>query len=446
MSESGDIRVVELFAGVGGFRLGLERASSRYRTVWANQWEPGRVAQHAFRCYVHHFGESPCHVNQDIALVKDTVPGHELLVGGFPCQDYSVARTGAQGIEGKKGVLWWSIDAIVRAHHPRYVLLENVDRLVKSPAKQRGRDFGIILRCLLDQGYAVEWRIVNAADYGNAQRRRRTFLFAFHEGTPPYNRLQAEIGRDADAALLAAILHDGFFAGALPVEATLPNPRKRASTDIGPISFPDLAAVSDGFAAAFYTAGIMFGGKILTVETAPIRECPVSLREIRQTDAVPERFFLNGNLDKWRFLKGAKRIPRIKPNGEPYFFTEGPMCFPDALDAPSRTMLTSEGSLNRSTHVIEDAQSGRLRLLTPTECERLNGFPDGWTDVPGVPEKFRYFAMGNALVVPIVERLGRRLLQVMDVPAAPILATPIEDYCQLTLFESPSPEPPICEG
>ena len=117
------------------------------------------------------------------------MPDHDLLVGGFPCQDYSVAHTGAQSIEGKKGVLWWSINDIIRAHHPRFILLENLDRLLKSPAKQRGRDFGIILRCLEDEGYLAEWRVINAAEYGNAQRRRRTFIFAVKKETVDYSCL-----------------------------------------------------------------------------------------------------------------------------------------------------------------------------------------------------------------------------------------------------------------
>ena len=182
------IRVVELFAGVGGFRLGLEQASANFQTVWANQWEPSMQAQFAFDCYERHFGHRPEHVCQDIVTAKGNIPPHDLLVGGFPCQDYSIAKKGARGIEGKKGVLWWEINAILRAHKPRYVLLENVDRLIKSPAWQKGRDFSIILRCFYEAGYAVEWRVINAADYGEAQRRRRTFLFAFRNDTALFRK------------------------------------------------------------------------------------------------------------------------------------------------------------------------------------------------------------------------------------------------------------------
>jgi len=203
MSEP--LRIVELFAGVGGFRLGLESINTKEResltTIWSNQWEPSTKAQHASNVYVREFGlsqskEDDCvfhrknkkgeiletHVCKDIHPLsldaKNTIPDHDILVGGFPCQDYSVAKTlsRAKGIEGKKGVLWWDIHRILEAKKPPFVLLENVDRLLKSPVNQRGRDFAIMLASLSDLGYSVEWRIVNAAEYGMPQRRRRVFV------------------------------------------------------------------------------------------------------------------------------------------------------------------------------------------------------------------------------------------------------------------------------
>ena len=127
------LRVVELFAGVGGFRIGLEgppgsNERDKYAVVWSNQWEPSTKKQHAAEVYVERWGlkqsetnplefyaDGEVFVNDDIAEIdtKD-IPDHDLLVGGFPCQDYSVAKTAkhAAGIEGKKGVLWWEIHRI----------------------------------------------------------------------------------------------------------------------------------------------------------------------------------------------------------------------------------------------------------------------------------------------------------------------------------------------
>lgn len=404
-----NIRVVELFAGVGGFRVGLETASPRFRTIWANQWEPGQVGQWAYKCYVANFqkGRKKANCsNEDIATVIDQVPEHDFLVGGFPCQDYSVASTGARGIEGKKGVLWWSINSIIRLRHPKFVLLENVDRLLKSPASQRGRDFGIILRCLHDEGYVVEWRVINAADYGEAQRRRRTFIFAARDHSRFYNRL-SRLNLSKNASLW--LREKGFFAPAFPVDKEFASLPKTADLE----DYKDLLDMTERFSCKFYNAGIMVNGKVFTQELTPEFIAPTPLERLVERGTVAKHYFITGDkLKKWEYMKGPKKIPRVdKKTGHEYFFSEGPIAFPDPLDKPARTMLTSEGSANRSTHVIMDPKTGALRILTPLECERINGFPDNWTDT-GMPERQRYFIMGNALVVPLITKMGERILKV----------------------------------
>lgn len=411
MDKNRTIKVVELFAGVGGFRVGLEKCSPRFKTVWANQWEPGKAKQHAFDCYVKHFGATKNHVCEDVAKVKALVPSHDLLVGGFPCQDYSVARTGAKGIEGKKGVLWWEIDDIIKAKQPPFILLENVDRLIRSPADQRGRDFGMILRCLDDQGYAVEWRVINAADYGQAQRRRRTYFFAYKNDTHLFKKLKASIDTSKGNPYFDWSVKDGFFAEAFPVIREH-HIFKQTIRSIGKNVYADLVDFSKGFAADFYNAGVMINGTVYSEEFKPKGSKPITLGDIRVEGAVDAKYFLNGTMENWVKLKGPKRIDRVRPNGEPYQFAEGGIPFPDHLDRPSRTMLTSESTQNRSTHVIEDAETGKYRILTPVECERLNGFPDDWTDT-GMPERSRYFMMGNALVVPLVTKMGKRILEIV---------------------------------
>lgn len=403
-SQKKKIKVVELFAGVGGFRVGLEKSSDLFETIWANQWEPGRKSQYAYDCYKKNFGENHNCVNEDIALVKNQIPDHDLLVGGFPCQDYSVARTGAQGIQGKKGALWWEIRDIIEAKRPKYILLENVDRLLKSPATQRGRDFGIILRCLSDLDYATEWRVINAAEYGCAQRRRRTFIFATHKSTDFYkHQLHTE--------KIDIILKNGFFAEEFKVDNSCSDVNNMKIYTISKDKYLNLSDVSDKFAAQLSNTGICINGKIYTIETTPIIQTPKTLNEICEDGYVDKKFFLNGSIEKWQYLKGAKKEKRRRPNGEIYYYTEGSMSFPDRMDLPSRTMLTSESSLNRSTHVVVDKLTGFMRLLTPIECERLNGFKDNWTNT-GMPEKFRYFVMGNALVVPLIEKMGTRIISI----------------------------------
>ena len=399
------IRVVELFAGVGGFRVGFERSSTLFDTIWANQWEPGQKGQWAYKCYVKNFGNPEKCSNEDIATVINKVPEHDLLCGGFPCQDYSVAHTGAKGIEGKKGVLWWSINKIVKLRHPNYILLENVDRLLKSPAKQRGRDFGIILRCLMDEGYYVEWRVINGAEYGYAQRRRRVFILAYKKGTKLYSELNKRL--DDENGMRKWILGEGVFGSAFPVDVE--NVARAKKTDVS--GYKDLVDITDNFSAQFNNSGAMANGKVLSLETTPIYEHPTALSQIIEDNLVDEHYFISDDkMDKWRYLKGAKKIERTSMSGFKYIFSEGAIAFPDPLDKPARTMLTSESSLNRSTHVIEDPRSKKLRKLTPIECERINGFPDNWTNTD-MPERQRYFIMGNALVVPIIERIANELVK-----------------------------------
>ena len=393
------IRVVELFAGVGGFRVGLTRASDAFEFVWANQWEPGKKVQHAFNCYVHHFGESENHVNEDIAKVKHLIPDHDLLVGGFPCQDYSVAATGAKGIQGKKGVLWWEIRDIVENKRPKYILLENVDRLIKSPTSQRGRDFGIMLKSLDQLGYTTEWRVINAADYGNAQRRRRVFIFAYRNDTNLSESLKK-------FELSEIVLNHGILANSFKCY-TSNNPNKKS---IKLNEYVDLVDMTERFSFNFENAGICRNGLVETQVVEPNKIPFIPLKDILLKEDINPSYFIGNDIEKWTYLKGSKRIPRVKPNGDLYNYSEGPVAFPENLSLPARTMLTSESSVNRSTHVVEDLNNGKLRLLTEVECERLNGFPDNWTNT-GMPSKFRYFCMGNALVTNLVEMIGKLLLE-----------------------------------
>lgn len=413
------IRVCELFAGVGGFRLGLEKSSNEYEFVWANQWEPGKKSQHAYDCYVSHFGKEN-HVNIDIGEVDKTeIPNHDLLVGGFPCQDYSVARTGAKGIQGVKGVLWWQIREILKTKQPRFVLLENVDRLLKSPSKQRGRDFGVMLACFNELGYSVEWRVINAAEYGFGQRRRRVFIFAFKNDTTYASKINKDNLRDW-------VLRDGFFVEQFPVmseglvdvngQVTFVTENKKIDGEELIMEYEDIVDVSDNFKMDFRNSGIMTNGIIYTEKTESAYNGKVTLlRDLLEAD-VDEKFYLDGDeekLAKWKYLKGAKKIPRTSKSGHEYVFSEGPLSFPDPIDRPARTMLTSESSVNRSSHVVEDPQTGRLRLLTPIEAERINGFDDNWTN-SGMPQKFRYFCMGNALVVGLVTKMGNHIKKIVE--------------------------------
>ncbi len=416
--------VIELFAGVGGFHLGLSK--SGWNVVWADQWEPGKKEQWAFRCYERHFKDSGTRcINDDISKVDSSdIPTVTLLVGGFPCQDYSVATTNAHGIEGKKGVLWWHIERILKDKINQgtpipYVLLENVDRLVKSPARQRGRDFGIILSCLNNLGYVAEWRVINAADYGYPQKRRRTFIFA----TLANDTVEKLYSSASDVKI---VTKNGFFAKEFPSSPS----KEHKGTSV--CLWPDLVRMTHQFTFNFENAGYMKDGRIFTIKVSPAVNEIKSLKkgtlgsvlekEVDERYMIPPDWIGNeadrGTDDfvkTWRYCKGAKNEARTHRNGHQYRYNEGGIPFPDKLDEPSRTMLTSEGNRrpNRISHIVPvDPSRNLYRVLTPIETERLNGFEDDWTE--GMPEKWRYFCMGNALVVGVIEQMGRRLMDLAN--------------------------------
>ena len=403
------IKVAELFAGVGGFRLGLQK--SDFDIVWSNQWEPLTKTQHASMVYEARFGKQN-HSNIDINVVPiSNIPDHDMLCGGFPCQDYSVATTlnNSKGLKGKKGVLWWSIYRILEKKgkkKPKYLFLENVDRLLKSPASQRGRDFAVMLQSLNELGYAVEWRVINAADYGMPQRRRRVFFLGYHKSTKIYKEI-VKVGIDD------WLVKNGIISSAFPVNAI----SKSEEFDLN----GDLVQITKNFNknkrfSPFLNTGVMIKGRVSTIKTEPIYDGErTQLRDIIKEDSdINESFFIDENdKKKWEYLKGSKKETRTTKSGFVYNYSEGNMIYPDKLDNPSRTIITGEGgrSPSRFKHVIKSDRG--LRRLTPIELERLNMFPDDHTKLDGITDAKRAFFMGNSLVVGIIEKLGKSLLSSM---------------------------------
>jgi len=522
---SGPGRVAELFAGVGGFALGLEGRlrgfsgdegwqweldGGPWRVAWANQWEPSSRRQHAAEGYRARFPQTPM-VDADVDAALDLELAEEegrdpraalaglvehaldaqvptrgdrstrvraaaalagrwaesrmpervdLLVGGFPCQDYSVAKTlkQASGIVGRKGVLWWQIERILRHRRPEHVILENVDRLLKSPTSERGRDFAIMLATFAFHGYEVEWRVINAAHYGLPQRRRRVFIYA--RLTETRQAGTAAFGPDAEEVLSRT----GLFAESFPC-------------DLGDGRCEDLLLQGDGVkdpkrltdswgrrsSSPWLTAGFMRSGEVFTAKVAaptddraprPVLNRAYTLGDMlldaRHVLKDPElhRFLVpKSQLDfdnvpaqrgTWNYLKGPKADPRVAAGGFSYSYSEGGIAFPEPPGRASRTIVTGEGGSSPSRFKLVVAQpvpdellTGDLagpvaaavlgvgderhiyRRLTPVELERLNMFPDGWTEPVGTATR-RAFTMGNALVVGLVERLGDVLDQRID--------------------------------
>jgi DNA (cytosine-5)-methyltransferase 1 len=408
---SSPLKVVELFAGVGGFRLGLEK-NKKYEIVWSNNWEPSTKVQHASLVYKNRFKVTEKeHSDEDIFSIKTKdIPNHDVLVGGFPCQDYSVATTlkNSQGLIGKKGVLWWSIHRILEEkgrNRPKYLFLENVDRLLKSPANQRGRDFAVMLKSLDDLGYAVEWRVINSADYGMPQKRHRVYFLGYHKTSSIYKKISKQKPEDW-------ILDRGVLADAFKISG---------STSTSFEIKDDLDKISKKFnkgekSSPFLNSGVMINGKVTTMKTAAIYNGKIkTLGSVLVKGEVEEEFYINNNeLKNWAYLKGSKKIERTNAEGYKYFYSEGSMGFPDDITKPSRTIITGEGgpSPSRFKHVIKT--KNKHRRLTPLELERLNMFPDNHTKLDGITNTKRAFFMGNALVVGVVSKISESLSKFMD--------------------------------
>jgi DNA (cytosine-5)-methyltransferase 1 len=413
INELHTIKTIELFAGVGGFRVGLEKVKNNKRKfdiVWSNQWEPTTKIQHASDIYCARFGYEN-HSNEDISTVNtDEIPDHDLLVGGFPCQDYSVASTSknANGILGKKGVLWWQIYRILEEkgkNAPKYLMLENVDRLLKSPATQRGRDFALILSSLNSLGYAVEWRVLDASTYGMPQRRKRIFIMGYKKGTPDY-----EIFNSSSCDEI--FNEKGVFAKTFPIKEISTREVISKTLDSNLVEITEKFNKETPKNNAFLDAGYMINGIYYTCKIeVNYNGKSINLGDILEDEnKIPKEFYIDENdLKKWEYQKGGKSFERTnKTTGHVYTYSEGSMSFPDSLDKPARTIITGEGgaSASRFKHVI--FVNGKYRRLTPLELERLNMFPDNHTI--GVTDTKRAFLMGNALVVGIVEKLGNTLI------------------------------------
>lgn len=414
------MKVLELFAGVGGFRIGLENADKDFfETKWANQWEPSRQSQDAFEVYNYHFPDSQ-NINISISDITDeefSKMDADMIVGGFPCQDYSVARSkkNEQGIEGKKGVLFWEIIRATRIIQPKYLILENVDRLLKAPSKQRGRDFAIMLTAFNNLGYSVEWRVINAAEYGRSQRRRRVFFFVYRNDTEFAKQIDEQFENTElvfeDTKYDDYIFNSGLFATQFPIKP-IPVKNRHVFYELA----EDIVEVSDNFTGTVWNTGIMRHGKYYSIDTESNYDGkPITLGEILQDESdIPEKYVLTdpAKLKKFQYLRGPKKIERTSADGHSYIYSEGGMSPYDDLNLPGRTMLTSEGTVNRSTHFL--FVNNRYRLITPIEAERLQDFPDDWTakkqladgSVVGVSDKMRMFFMGNALVTEIVKEIG----------------------------------------
>jgi len=296
-----------------------------YKVIWSNQWEPRESnkddsKQTANSVYIAKFGKDG-HCPRDIEKVtrEEGMPeipeDFDMLVGGFPCQDYSVAkpRNASKGMKGPKGVLWWRICEVLEARTPRFVLLENVDLLVKSPSECRGRDFAIILKCLDELGYFVEWRVINAGDYGYIQRRRRTYIFAYKPDEQAEKKL-----KEPNKTMLkdGGLLSKVFAVSDISDPCFYSFPPGVSGQDLGKIY------QTDRNISPFKAAGMMVNGKCISADyraergrkpKKTLRHALLKKSEIRDESEL-ERLRIHGreHIRDWAYVKGKKDEIRRK--------------------------------------------------------------------------------------------------------------------------------------
>ena len=300
-------------------------------------------------------------------------------------------------------MLFWYITNILIEKKTPFVLLENVDRLLKSPSTKRGKDFAIMLKTFDELGYNVQWRVLNAAEYSMPQKRKRIFIFA-HKKILNYSKFFLE--NDTN------ILNNNLFNKVFPVK----NLEILKEVDLK--KYKDIVDVSENYLdGKFLDTGIMINGKVFSSSISEISEPVFSLGKILEiasnfNKTLDEFIVEDDKIEKWKYLKGAKKINRISKTGHEYTYSEGTMSFPENLREPARTILTSESNLSRSSHIIFDQNIKKYRILTPIECELIQMFPVNWTDT--MPQKKRYFMMGNALVTGIIKRLEPKLREIIE--------------------------------
>ena len=339
------MKVGSLFAGVGGFDIAAERAGME--VVWQSE-----VDAAASRVLEHHW---PGLNRGDIHGITDTA-GVDVLCGGFPCQDYSVAGN-RSGLAGDRGALWWEYHRLIREGRPTWVVAENVPGLLSS---RGGADFGTIIDSLVELGYGVVWGVLDAQYFGVAQRRRRVFIIG-HAGGEPRPEILA--------------LSEGLFGHPAPS-------RETGKGTAGGVAGSPVVGIPDpayGLTARNAQDRPESGAATLVVGSHGSGDITGSL-----TTA-----FTKQRLGEYVDIDVASTVAQRD--------------YKDATDL----VAIQNTTIGRSEHAY--VTQPQVRRLTPLECERLQGFPDGWTNIPGNADTQRYRQMGNAVAVPVVEWIMRRI-------------------------------------
>lgn len=407
----------ELFAGIGGFGLAVQRAGAR--VLWCSEIDP-----FAQRVYAERFPD----VRQlgDVTKIMDPVPV-DLITAGFPCQDLSIAGK-RKGLVGERSGLFWEIVRIAGRLRPRWLLLENVPGLLSS---HKGRDFETVLAALDELGYGVAWRVLDAQFFGVPQRRRRVFIVGhlgaecpaevlFEPEGVPGDSQKGRAAGEAPAYCLGTRSADGRNergdnSANLQLAKPLGSHHRRDDLDSDTYVIQE-RAVSEGESgpdgkgwrqgAAFTLEARHHTQAVVSLTTQPAgssqgigRGGPV----VEVAHSLTGEGFDAGEDGTGR---GTPLVASVVSNGDAH------SGFRDEHGIIAGTVRTHRRNNSNPITEARELVGVRPRRLTPREYERLQGFPDDWTLIEGASDSARYRALGNAVAVPCVEWILRRLVAV----------------------------------
>jgi DNA (cytosine-5)-methyltransferase 1 len=367
------MNAIEMFAGIGGFRIGLESAG--IRVIWANDIDPKACA-----VYASHFHDGSL-VSGDIRQVKESIPPHDVLTAGFPCQPFSAAGKKLGIHDTMRGTLFAEIVDVLERLEPSFFVLENVKRLLSM---EHGRHFKTILLALTGAGYFVEWRLLNAKNFGLAQNRERIFLVGRKNAEETLASETARFATSDSVLFLGPELstHSGLF----------------SSSSVSQLLVPIAGLQKFGF------AGLAFGGQAYTFSPIGFPDIvpPMLLKDVLDAEIDP-RFDFTESTEAWlkhneevnSFIHGVEILSN-QDGGRRMGYT----IFGTGGVAPTLTATTSR-------HYERYRVGERYRRLTNAEYARLQGFSTDWCSCVSIYDQYGLY--GNAVPPVIAKWIASRL-------------------------------------
>jgi DNA (cytosine-5)-methyltransferase 1 len=427
------MRVLDLFSGIGGFALGFERAG--FTTVGFCE-----VDQQARAVLSRHFPSVPVYedVHDVNATTTESLGRIDCNTGGFPCQDVSVAGRRA-GLAGERSGLWFEFHRVIAELRPGWVVIENVPGLLSS---NEGRDFAVILRGLVERGYGVAWRVLDAQFAGVPQRRRRVFIVG-HLG-----------GGRAAQVLFERESYPGYPATISEAQSSVAGPSEGSpGKSISHALTAHGSGRYDPDGETFIARPLLGGGNLRHDASSETYITAIDVRNLRDNGPVSgtlqakeQGYSLNyQNPIAFDFQAAGSERTQIDRAGDyaqllanrvdaiafsPAYYTRGGKAGgkPSPLAGTLQASDSHQGDRAQVVGTLAASGAGTarpagqenerdflihqqgVRRLTPIECERLQGFPDDWTD--GQSDTARYRQLGNAVAVPVVQWIASRIMQV----------------------------------